>query len=50
MEFKRPQYQELERNIKGNKVFIQVLTGPRQVGKGGLSFEEFLTLNPAELF
>ncbi len=31
MDIKRPQYQELTRNLKSTKPFIQVLTGPRQV-------------------
>ena len=41
MDYKRPQYQELKRNLESTKPFIQVLTGPRQVGKTTL-VQQFL--------
>ena len=35
--FKRPQYQELLERLKEPRRFIQVLAGPRQVGKSTLN-------------
>jgi len=32
-EYKRPVYQEILNRVKENRRFIQVLAGPRQVGK-----------------
>ncbi len=37
MKYKRPQYQTLKHNLESAKPFIQVLTGPRQVGKTTLA-------------
>ena len=36
MDYKRPQFAEVLERIKEPRKFIQVLTGPRQVGKSTL--------------
>ena len=37
--YKRPLYQKILSRIKGSKGFMQVLAGPRQVGKSTLAYQ-----------